>query len=50
MWARFKEELLYGRYDTTSMTVEQLKHSSGDISSAIGITEESALLMVAYLR
>ena len=25
MWARFKEELLYGRYDTTSMTVEQLK-------------------------
>jgi transposase InsO family protein len=25
MWAQFKEELLYGRYDTTSMTVEQLK-------------------------
>ena len=25
MWARFKEELLYGRYDTTSMTVAQLK-------------------------
>ena len=25
MWARFKEELLYGRYDTTSMTVEQLQ-------------------------
>ena len=25
MWARFKEELLYGRYDTTKMTVEQLK-------------------------
>ena len=25
MWARFKEELLYGRYDTTTMTVEQLK-------------------------
>ena len=25
MWARFKEELLYERYDTTSMTVEQLK-------------------------
>ena len=25
MWARFKEELFYGRYDTTSMTVEQLK-------------------------
>lgn len=25
MWARFKEELLYGRYDTTSMTAEQLK-------------------------
>ena len=25
MWARFKDELLYGRYDTTSMTVEQLK-------------------------
>ncbi len=24
MWARFKEELLYGRYDTTAMTVEQL--------------------------
>jgi transposase InsO family protein len=25
MWARLKEELFYGRYDTTSMTVEQLK-------------------------
>ena len=25
MWARFKEELIYGRYDTTTMTVEQLK-------------------------
>lgn len=25
MWARFKEELLYGRYDTTRMTIEQLK-------------------------
>ena len=25
MWARFKEELLYGRYDATSMTVEELK-------------------------
>ena len=25
MWARFKEELLYGCYDVTSMTVEQLK-------------------------
>ena len=25
MWARFKEELLYERYDTASMTVEQLK-------------------------
>ena len=25
MWARLKEELLYGRYDTTTMTVEQLK-------------------------
>ena len=25
VWARLKEELLYGRYDTTTMTVEQLK-------------------------
>lgn len=25
MWARFKEELLYGRYDTNTMTIEQLK-------------------------
>ncbi len=25
MWARFKEELFYGRYDTTTLTVEQLK-------------------------
>lgn len=25
MWARFKEELLYGRYNTTEKTVEQLK-------------------------
>ena len=50
MWARFKEELLYGRYDTTTMTVEQLKTSSGDTSSAIGITGGSALLTVGYLR
>lgn len=26
IWARFKEELLYGRYNTTSMTTEQLKN------------------------
>ena len=25
MWARFKEELLYGRYNTATMTVEELK-------------------------
>lgn len=25
MWTRFKEEVLYGRYDTTTMTVDQLK-------------------------
>ena len=25
MWARFKEELLYERYDTTKMTIEELK-------------------------
>ena len=25
VWARFKEELLYGRYDTTKLTIEQLK-------------------------
>ena len=25
MWARLKEELLYGRYDATKMTMEQLK-------------------------
>ena len=25
IWARFKKELLYGRYDTTKMTVDQLK-------------------------
>lgn len=25
MWARMKEELLYGRYDTESMTIEELK-------------------------
>ena len=25
MWARMKEELLYGRYDTKKMTVEELK-------------------------
>ena len=25
MWARFKEELLYGRYDTTKMSIEELK-------------------------
>lgn len=27
MWARFKEELFYGRYNNTPMTVEQLKLS-----------------------
>lgn len=25
MWARMKEELIYGRYDTERMTVEELK-------------------------
>ena len=25
MWARMKEELLYGRYDTKKMTIEKLK-------------------------
>ena len=25
VWARFKEELLYGRYDTSKLTIEQLK-------------------------
>ena len=25
IWARFKEELLYGRYNTTKLTIEQLK-------------------------
>ena len=25
VWARFKEELLYGRYNTTKLTIEQLK-------------------------
>lgn len=25
MWARMKEELLYGRYDTKQMTIEELK-------------------------
>ena len=25
MWARMKEELLYGRYDTENMTIEELK-------------------------
>lgn len=25
MWARMKEELLYGRYNTKEMTVEELK-------------------------
>ena len=25
MWARMKEELLYGRYDTEKMTIEELK-------------------------
>ena len=25
MWARFKEELIYGRYDSTKITVEELK-------------------------
>lgn len=39
MWARFKEELLYGRYDTTT-----------DTSSVTGITEESVLLMVDCLQ
>ena len=43
MWARLKEELLYNRYDTTKMKVESVKLSSGDISSAIGLTGESAL-------
>ena len=49
MWAKLKEELLYNRYDTTKMKVESVKLSSGDISSAIGITGESALPTEGYL-
>ena len=40
-WARFKEELLYGRYDATSMTVEQLKTLIWRYLSVIGIIGES---------
>lgn len=50
MWARFKEELLYGRYNNSKMRVEELKNLSEDILLVIGIIEESALLMVAYHR
>ena len=50
MWARFKEELLYGRYDPTSMTVEQLKTLIWSTSSATGIIGGSAPLMVDYLQ
>lgn len=45
MWARMKSELLYDRYDTEKMTTDELRTLSGDISSATGITGESALPM-----
>lgn len=49
MWARMKSELLYDRYPTEKMTMEELKYLSGDTSSVIGITEESALRMEGFL-
>ncbi len=45
MWARMKEELIYGRHNPEEITVEELKSSSGDTSSAIGTTGGYALLM-----
>ena len=49
MWARF-ERILYGRYDPTSMTVEQLKTLIWEYYIAFGIIGGSALLMVDYLQ
>ncbi len=48
MWAKRKTELLYGRYDTKQMTVEELK-VLGDISTVTGITGGSALPMAGFL-
>ncbi len=45
MWARMKEELIYGCHNPEEITVEELKTSSGDTSSAIGTTGGYALLM-----
>ena len=43
MWARMKTELLYDRYDTKQMEVEELRYLSGDTFSATGTTGGSAL-------
>ena len=45
MWARMKTELLYDRYDTEPMTVEELKELIWRSSLVTGITGGSAQLM-----
>ena len=50
MWARFKEELLYGRYDATLMTVEQLKTLIWRYFISYWNNRRISLLMVDYLR
>ena len=50
MWARFKEELLYDRYDPTSMTVEQLKTLIWRYFISYWNNRRICLLMVDYLQ
>ena len=54
IYGQMKTELLYNRYDTKQMTVEDLKeliwrYFSGDTSSVTGITGGSAQPMAAFL-
>ena len=49
IWAKLKEELLYGRYDTATMTVEELKTLIWRYFIIYWIIGESALPMAVYL-
>ena len=48
MWAHMKTELLYDRYDTEKMTLNELKVLISVTSSAIGIIVESVQQMEGF--
>ena len=50
MWARMKVELLYGRYNTEKMTIDELKTLIWRFFTGIGITAVSVPEMAGCLR